>query len=188
MIERIQKEAGKRKAITVTFYLKPYLHDYVRHVIGQDVFVIDSYTIIGNFALCSMTPKPNKSDRRSADFSNGRKPFVGIINLNSSVRGGFNIYRPGHFEKLVEHLFYFEMFNYVEWSMEQGFTQNHAIKEFLEQHDVDLEGIEMDAFRRTISRRRNNAWVGKKFGPNCPRPETSTAATMETNSRAVGSR
>jgi hypothetical protein len=144
----------ERIIFTVAFYLKPHLHDLVVHLNGAPRVDMTETNPLGCMALACMTVQPYKESGEPEQFRMGRKKVEGRITLRSGERRGLNPHRMAHFEFLVEHLFYTMMLTYVDAKIDEGVSQNEAIRRFLGAHDIHSEAVHIDSFKKTITRRR----------------------------------
>jgi hypothetical protein len=162
----------QRDTFTVHFYLKPHLADFARHLMGSDAFDIALTNPIGCMALTALTPKPKYAILHGPEFAQQRRRITGCIGVQNAKRYGHLVANLSIFETLVEHLFYHTMLVYVDGRIAAGSTQNNAIREFLEQHHVDLATIDIMSVKKTITRRRKritiNSTGGKMFRTSVP--------------------
>lgn len=157
----------KKNAMSVRFWLKPYLHSFAVGQLGSDEFVIGAPHIIGGIGKACITTKPKKvADRAGETFCVDRKFITGYMTVRHRKDHGSHVMTPAQFEVLIEHLFYHLLLSYVDQRIAMGGEQNASIREFLEVYEVDTHGLDPMSLKKTIIRRRQRSTVAiaGKFG------------------------
>lgn len=165
--------------VRVTYYLRPYLADYLHHHYASHHQAINTLRAVDSplvlWLNCTMGRK--RADRKQVDaYAVGRTPYPVHISARRIERIGRHISLAGmrNFERLVYQQFMSQLIVHIRAHQRHRVEVTSSIIDFLLNCNISPDHVDADDLRRRVhkfqAREQAIARKGSPIGPNTAAP------------------